>query len=277
MGAAGRRDGRPADRSGCSRAARYEGDRRQHPGDAALPLPPRAGATRHASRCSTYPVGLGRDDWRTPRGRFKVRGKTVNPQLEHPGVDPRGAHRASAATTARSIPGGDPDNPLGKYRIELDDPAVRDPRHQHPLGRRHAGEPRLRAPLPGGHRAALPAGHRSAHGRIRLPAGDGGTTRRAVSQETSNYAAPDASRTVHGPYLVPGFPGCANRRGVSKGWRGDRRRRGRSPTSASRQRRPGRSARAHIGWVTHRFGLAPRLRFEEVWNAVVERMLRDGR
>jgi L,D-transpeptidase ErfK/SrfK len=66
----------------------------------------------------TYPVGLGRDDWRTPSGKFRIRGKTVNPtwnipesiRKEH--IADRGDHRAS-------IPGGDPDNPLGKYRIEL--------------------------------------------------------------------------------------------------------------------------------------------------------------
>jgi len=66
----------------------------------------------------TYPVGLGRDDWRTPRRTFRVRGKTVNPpwnipesiRREH--IQERGDHR-------RSIPGGHPDNPLGKYRIEL--------------------------------------------------------------------------------------------------------------------------------------------------------------
>ena len=28
---------------------------------------------------TTYPVGLGRDEWRTPKGKFKVQGKTVNP------------------------------------------------------------------------------------------------------------------------------------------------------------------------------------------------------
>src|SRR5262249_33694668 len=28
----------------------------------------------------TYPVGLGRDDWRTPTGTFRVTGKTVDPQ-----------------------------------------------------------------------------------------------------------------------------------------------------------------------------------------------------
>ena len=67
---------------------------------------------------STYPVGLGRDDWRTPQGKFKIRGKTLNPtwvipesiRAEH--IRDRGDHRTSIA-------GGDPDNPLGRHRIEL--------------------------------------------------------------------------------------------------------------------------------------------------------------
>jgi L,D-transpeptidase ErfK/SrfK len=66
----------------------------------------------------TYPVGLGREDWRTPRRSFRVRGKTVNPQWNIPEsirrehIRERGDHR-------RAIAGGHPDNPLGKYRIEL--------------------------------------------------------------------------------------------------------------------------------------------------------------
>jgi len=36
----------------------------------------RDGGSRYVT---TYPVGLGRDDWRTPQGGFKVRGKTQNP------------------------------------------------------------------------------------------------------------------------------------------------------------------------------------------------------
>ncbi len=66
----------------------------------------------------TYPVGLGRDDRRTPKGNFRVTGKTVNPTWVIPerirqdrirdNNDPR-----------RSIPGGAADNPLGAYRFEL--------------------------------------------------------------------------------------------------------------------------------------------------------------
>ena len=33
---------------------------------------------------NTYPVGLGRDDWRTPQGKFVIQGKTVNPQWNIP-------------------------------------------------------------------------------------------------------------------------------------------------------------------------------------------------
>jgi L,D-transpeptidase ErfK/SrfK len=66
----------------------------------------------------TFPVGLGRDEWRTPRGKFKVRGKTLNPQWNIPEsirrehITERGDHR-------RFIPGGAEDNPLGRHRIEL--------------------------------------------------------------------------------------------------------------------------------------------------------------
>jgi L,D-transpeptidase ErfK/SrfK len=66
----------------------------------------------------TYPVGLGRDEWRTPRGKFKIRGKTVNPtwnippSIQKERAAEKGDHRTSIA-------GGDPENPLGKHRIEL--------------------------------------------------------------------------------------------------------------------------------------------------------------
>lgn len=73
---------------------------------------------------NTYAVGLGRDDWRTPSGNFRIAGKTVNPTWNIPAsireehIRERGDHRTS-------IPGGDPDNPLGKYRFELTMPLYR--------------------------------------------------------------------------------------------------------------------------------------------------------
>ena len=67
---------------------------------------------------TTYPVGLGRDDWRTPQGRFKVIGKTENPTWNIP-QSIREERIREKGFSETSIPGGSPDNPLGKYRIEL--------------------------------------------------------------------------------------------------------------------------------------------------------------
>jgi len=67
---------------------------------------------------STYPVGLGRDDRRTPRGKFSVVTKTVNPRWDVP-ESIRREHAKERGDNRRSIPGGAPDNPLGKYRLQL--------------------------------------------------------------------------------------------------------------------------------------------------------------
>jgi L,D-transpeptidase ErfK/SrfK len=72
----------------------------------------------------TYPVGLGRDDWRTPTGSFRVSGKTVNPQWNIP-ESIRKEHIEERDDPRTFIPGGDPDNPLGKYRLELTLPMFR--------------------------------------------------------------------------------------------------------------------------------------------------------
>jgi len=69
----------------------------------------------------TYPVGLGRVDHRTPRGRFHVRGKTVNPTWVIP-ESIRQEHIRERNDARTAIAGGDPDNPLGKYRFELSIP-----------------------------------------------------------------------------------------------------------------------------------------------------------
>jgi L,D-transpeptidase ErfK/SrfK len=67
----------------------------------------------------TYPVGLGRDDRRTPAKAFRVVGKTKNPTWNIP---PRiRADRIREKGDKRSmIAGGAPDNPLGRYRFDLD-------------------------------------------------------------------------------------------------------------------------------------------------------------
>jgi len=66
----------------------------------------------------THPVGLGRDDRRTPRGPFTVRGKTVNPTWIIP-ASIRQEHIKERGDARTSIRGGAEDNPLGKYRLEL--------------------------------------------------------------------------------------------------------------------------------------------------------------
>src|SRR5262249_32512896 len=60
----------------------------------------------------------GRDGWPTPRGKFRVRGKTINPRWIIP-ESIREEHIRERGDARRSIAGGAPDNPLGRYRIEL--------------------------------------------------------------------------------------------------------------------------------------------------------------
>jgi L,D-transpeptidase ErfK/SrfK len=66
----------------------------------------------------TYPVGLGRDEWRTPTGKFKVTEKTVNPEWVIP-ESIRAEHIAERGDPRTRIAGGDPSNPLGRYRLRL--------------------------------------------------------------------------------------------------------------------------------------------------------------
>jgi L,D-transpeptidase ErfK/SrfK len=83
--------------------------------------PQKAGRPRLVT---TYPVGLGRDEWRTPRGKFKVQGKTKNPTWVIP-KSIREEHIRERGDDRTMIPGGAPDNPLGKFRLELTMPGYR--------------------------------------------------------------------------------------------------------------------------------------------------------
>jgi len=66
----------------------------------------------------TYAVGLGRGDWRTPTGRFTVTEKTVDPDWIIPDSI-RAEHIRDRGDARKSIAGGDPGNPLGRYRMRL--------------------------------------------------------------------------------------------------------------------------------------------------------------
>jgi L,D-transpeptidase ErfK/SrfK len=71
-----------------------------------------------SSTVVTYAVGLGRDEWQTPVGRFKVSEKTVNPAWVIP-ASIREERAREKKRYEKMIPGGSPENPLGKYRMRL--------------------------------------------------------------------------------------------------------------------------------------------------------------
>lgn len=73
---------------------------------------------------TTFPVGLGRDDWRTPAGPFKVVGKTERPTWVLP-ESVKKEWREQGKFAPASIPGGSPENPLGLFRLELSIPMYR--------------------------------------------------------------------------------------------------------------------------------------------------------
>jgi L,D-transpeptidase ErfK/SrfK len=79
----------------------------------------RPGAEPGTTIVETHPLGLGRNDFRTPVGLFRIAGKTVNPAWNVP-PDIRREHIRERGDARTVIKGGDPDNPLGKYRFELD-------------------------------------------------------------------------------------------------------------------------------------------------------------
>ena len=72
----------------------------------------------HPEVVYTFPVGLGRFDWKTPIGAFTVRGKTKDPTWVVPD-DIYEEHLERDGEADHVIKGGDPDNPLGLFRIEL--------------------------------------------------------------------------------------------------------------------------------------------------------------
>jgi L,D-transpeptidase ErfK/SrfK len=80
-------------------------------------MPPSLPGER-VSTVISYPVGLGREEWKTPLADFRVRGKTKNPVWILP--DSVKAERIKEKGHSEDmIPGGAPDNPLGRHRFEL--------------------------------------------------------------------------------------------------------------------------------------------------------------
>jgi L,D-transpeptidase ErfK/SrfK len=73
---------------------------------------------RAASVVYTFPVGLGRFDWKTPVGVWTVVAKTRDPTWVVPN-DIYQEHLERDGEADHVIPGGEPDNPLGHYRLSL--------------------------------------------------------------------------------------------------------------------------------------------------------------
>lgn len=69
----------------------------------------------------TFPVGLGRYDWKTPIGKWTVTAKVKDPAWVLP-EDIYEEHLERDGEADHMIPGGDPDNPLGHYKLDLSIP-----------------------------------------------------------------------------------------------------------------------------------------------------------
>jgi L,D-transpeptidase ErfK/SrfK len=69
----------------------------------------------------TFPVGLGRFDWKTPLGLWRVTAKVKDPTWVLP-EDIYQEHLERDGEADRVVPGGGPDNPLGHYKLDLSIP-----------------------------------------------------------------------------------------------------------------------------------------------------------
>lgn len=71
-------------------------------------------------RVSTFPISIGRMDWKTPLGRASITAKTRNPAW-YPPASIRKEYAADGRELPRVVPAG-PDNPLGDYALRLSVP-----------------------------------------------------------------------------------------------------------------------------------------------------------
>jgi L,D-transpeptidase ErfK/SrfK len=66
----------------------------------------------------TYPVSIGKMDWKTPLGVTKIVNKQKNPSW-HPPESVRKEHAANGETPLPAVVGPGPDNPLGAFAMRL--------------------------------------------------------------------------------------------------------------------------------------------------------------
>lgn len=72
------------------------------------------------ARVSTFPISIGRMDWKTPLGRAAIVAKTRNPAW-YPPASIREEYAADGRDLPKIVPAG-PDNPLGEYALRLSVP-----------------------------------------------------------------------------------------------------------------------------------------------------------
>ena len=77
-------------------------------------------ATSGQSFVSTFPISIGRIDWRTPQGRMKITAKALDPNW-YPPESIRKEHAEEGDILPKIVPPG-PDNPLGRHAIQLSVP-----------------------------------------------------------------------------------------------------------------------------------------------------------
>jgi L,D-transpeptidase ErfK/SrfK len=71
-------------------------------------------------RVYTWPISIGKMDWRTPLGATRITEKQKNPSW-YPPASVRAEHAARGEPLPAVVPPG-PDNPLGGYKMRLDIP-----------------------------------------------------------------------------------------------------------------------------------------------------------
>ncbi len=75
---------------------------------------------QHGALKAHYPIGVGRTDWSTPVGRYRIVGRREDPFWRVP-ASIQEEMRARREPVVRVMPAG-PDNPLGRYWIQLSTP-----------------------------------------------------------------------------------------------------------------------------------------------------------
>ena len=100
----------------------------------------------------TFPLGVGKEGWATPLGSTEIVRKK-----ERPTWFPPESIRAEKPHLPKAVPPG-PYNPLGSHALYFRLAKLSDSRHEHAVGSRAAGQPRMHPPLSRGYRAAVRAG-----------------------------------------------------------------------------------------------------------------------